>query len=343
MSAARGFGSDNQSGARPEVLAAIAAANEGHVTAYGDDGHTAAAVEVLRSHLGPDCEVRFCFGGTGANVVGIATVARPFEAVVCPRTAHVYTDECGAVERFAGVKLLPVETEHGKLTPEGAEGWLHGFGSEHHSQPRVLSISNVSELGTVYTPGEVRELADLAHGRGMLLHVDGARLANAAAALDVPLSALTSDAGVDVLSFGGTKNGMLYGEAVVLFGDARTADVAYVRKQAGQLPSKTRFVAAQFRAMYQADLWRESAAHANRMAALLADGAREAGVRITHPVDANEVFAIVPPEHVSWLQERVPFYVWDEVTSEVRWVTSWDTAEEDVAAFTELLRQRLAG
>ncbi len=333
----RGFGSDNHSGVHPEVLAAIAQANSGHAHAYGDDPWTREARDVLRRHLGDECDIAFVWNGTGANCVSFGVSCRPWESVVCATTAHINCDECAAPERVAGVKLVPVDTPDGKLTPELVGPHLTGFGFEHAAQPRVVSVSNVSELGTVYTPDELQALSDIAHAHGMLLHVDGARIANAVAALGSTLRELTTDAGVDILSLGGTKNGMLAGEAVVLLGEARSPDLAFVRKQLTQLPSKMRFVAAQFSAMYGGDLWLESARHANEMAARLARGARARGIEITQSVDANEIFAILPAERIAPLRERFHFYVWDEPRSVVRWVTSWDTSPEDVDALVDAL------
>ena len=343
--AQRGLASDNQSGAHPEVLAAIGAANDGHVSAYGDDAHTARAVEVLRRHLGPQAEVFFVFGGTGANVAGLSAVLASWQAVICAQTAHIACDEAGAPERFTGAKLLTVPTPDGKLTPGLVGQAITGVGEEHHSQPRVVSITQVSEMGTVYTASEIRALAEHAHAHGLLLHMDGARIANAAVALGQPLAAFTTEAGVDVLSFGGTKNGMLYGEAVCFLGSKaaeRAQDFRWVRKQAAQLPSKCRFVAAQFAAMYEGDLWSRCAGHANDMARRLARSAAELkDVRITQSVDANEVFAILPSDAIPALQEVCPFYVWDEQAAEVRWVTSWDNTAEDVDGFVAALCRQL--
>ena len=336
MTAWRGFGSDNHAGVHPEVFAAIAAANEGHAHPYGADPWTEAAIAAIRAHVGEDTQVAFVWNGTGANVVGLAASCRTWEAVICAETAHINCDECAAPEHIAGVKLLPVVTPDGKLTPELVEPYLTGFGFEHSAQPRVISVSQASELGTIYTPEELRALADLAHCHGMVLHVDGARIANAAVGLDCSLAAITADAGVDVLTLGGTKNGMLAGEAVVLFGDVQTDDIPYIRKQSAQLASKMRFVSAQFSAMYGTDLWQRCASHANAMASRLADGARERGVRIAHPVVANEVFAMLPDERVAELASRFHFYVWqakaEQGFSLVRWVTSWDTQPEEVEA-----------
>ncbi len=337
----RGFGSDNHAGAHPAVLDALVAANRGHAHAYGDDEWTARAGAVLRRHFGADCDVAFTFNGTGANCVALGAVCRPWDAVICPVTAHINCDEAGAPERLAGVKLVPVITPDGKLTPELVRPHLSAIGFEHAAQPRVISVSNVSELGTVYTPAELRALADLAHDHGMLLHVDGARLANAAAALGCDLAAITVDAGVDVLSLGATKNGLAFGEAVVAFGDARTTDLVFIRKQLAQLASKMRFVAAQFEALFGGELWIESARHANAMASRLAAGARAAGVALSQEPHANEVFALLPAERVASLQERFGFYTWAEDAvpgmHEVRWVTAWDTTEADVDALIDAL------
>lgn len=337
----RGFGSDNHASVHPEVLSAIAEANHGHAHAYGDDPWTEAAIEAVRAQVGLDAQVAFVFNGTGANVVGLAAVCQPWHSVICAQSAHINSDECGAPEHIANVKLVTVATPDGKLTPELVAPALTGFGFEHHAQPRVISVSNVTELGTVYSPRELRELADLAHAHGALLHVDGARLANAAVGTGSTLAALTSEAGVDVLSLGGTKNGMLMGEAVVLFGDTRTADLPYVRKQSGQLSSKMRFVSAQFTAMYGTDLWMRCAAQANAMAARLAEGAKKRGIEIALPVVANEVFALLSDDAIPSLQERFHFYTWEkglaDGTSLVRWVTSWDTTTDDVDALVDAL------
>ena len=344
---ARGFASDNHSGAHPEVLAAMAAVNDGHVPAYGDDAFTAKGIAALRQHLGTDCEIFFVFNGTGANVTGLGSVLSPWQSVICPATAHIACDEAGAPERFTGAKLMPVRTPDGKLTPALVEPYLTGFGVEHHSQPAVISITQVTEMGTVYEPDEIRSLAELAHGHGMLVHMDGARIANASVALDAPLATFTTDVGVDILSFGGTKNGMVFGEAVCFLGaeaENRARDFRFVRKQAAQLASKARFIGAQFAAMYEDDLWLRCAANANDMAARLRDAVRDIpGITVTQEGRANEIFALMPPDAIAPVQERFPFYVWDEAAAEVRWVTSWDTTPEDVDAFASLLRRTVAG
>jgi threonine aldolase len=334
----RALASDNWAGAHPEVIAAMAEASAGHATAYGYDPWTERAVARFREHFG-DVEVFWAFNGTGANVTALQSCVQRWGAVVCPATAHIATDECGAPERFlGGAKLLTVDTPDGKLTPALVEPLLHGFGEEHHSQPQALSITQCTELGTVYTAEEVRALADLAHARGMRLHMDGARIANAAASLGLPLRAFTGDAGVDVLSFGGTKNGAVLAEAVVFFDAGLARDFRYVRKQSAQLASKSRFIAAQFLALFEGDLWLRSASHANEVTARLAEGLRAMSVTITQEPQANEIFAILPSAVIEPLQDLCAFYVWNESTGEVRLVTSWDTTAEDIEGFLAGLR-----
>jgi threonine aldolase len=340
MTAPRHFASDNCAGAHPEVIRAIAEANVGHAPSYGADRWTARAVELFRAELGPEAEVYPVFGGTGANVVALSALLRPWEAVICPEGAHICVDECGAPERFIGVKLIGVPTADGKLRPADVEQAIRGIGDEHRVQPRVVSVSQATELGTVYTPGELRALADAAHAHGLLIHVDGARLANAAASLGVPLRALTTDAGIDALSFGGTKNGLLGAEAVVFLGQRAVPEPRYLRKQAMQLASKMRFLSAQFIALLEDGLWQRSAVRANAMACRLRDGLKNhPRIRITQPVESNAVFAIVPPEYIPPLQDRFGFLVWNERTSEVRWMCSWDTTEGDVDGLLGAIRE----
>ena len=343
MKIKRGFASDNNAGLHPRVWDALRSADRGHAVAYGDDVYTETAVRLFRERFGERAEVFFVFGGTGANVAALAAVTRPYHAVVCAETAHINVDECGAPERFTGCKLLDLRTPDGKLRPEQVEPLLARLGDQHHAQPRVVSVSQPTELGTVYTIGELSRLAEFAHARGMLLHVDGARLSNAAAHLGVTLRELMAGAGVDVLSFGGTKNGMMYGEAVVFFDPALAEGFKFVRKQCAQLPSKMRFVAAQFTALLTEDLWLQTAAHANRMAQALASELREVPrVRITQPVESNAVFAVLPRESVARVQERFFFYVWNEQTSEVRLMCSFDTTEEDVAELLEVIKEEVS-
>ncbi len=330
----KGFASDNYAGAHPEVLEAIGAANAGHAVAYGADPWTARAQALLAEHFGEHAQSFLVWNGTGANVCVLRAMCRPWHAVVCAASAHVNVDEGGAPEFLVGAKLLDLPTPDGKLTPELVQSAVVRVGDEHAVQARVISITQSTELGTLYSVDEVRALAELAHANAMYLHVDGARLANAAAALDAPLRAFTTDAGVDAVSFGGTKNGMVSGDAVVLLAPELADGFAWIRKQSMQLASKGRFLAAQFVALLEGDLWLRSAAHANAMAARLARAVTELpGVRITQPTQANAVFAILEPAVTSRLQERWPFYVWDEASGEVRWMCSWDTTPEEVDAF----------
>jgi threonine aldolase len=332
---ARGFASDNAATIHPAVLEAIAAVNAGHAFGYGHDEYTRFVERRIAAAFGGAVAgVFLVFNGTAANVLSLRAACRPWQAAICADTAHLNVDEGGAPEAIAGLKLLTAPTEHGKLSPEAVEPLITRIGDEHAVQPRVLSISQTSELGTVYSIEEVRALADLAHRRGLVLHMDGARLSNAAAALDADLAAVTAEAGVDVLSFGGTKNGLLGAEAVVVFDPALTDGFPYLRKQSMQLASKMRFLAAQFQALLKDDLWRQCAGHANAMAAKLAAAVRTLpGVEITRPVEANAVFATLPPAAAAALRHRFAFYIWDEATGEVRWMCSWDTTAEDVDQF----------
>lgn len=336
----RGFGSDNHSGISPEILQAIADANVDHALAYGDDEWCARAEALFREHFGEQARVYFVFNGTGANVLNIDAMCRSHEAVVCAETAHINVDECGAPQRVVGCRLLTVDTPDGKLTPELVKTRLHGFGFEHHSQPRAISISQPTELGTLYTLQEIKALADLAHEYNMHLHIDGARLANAAVALGCTFRQMTTDLGVDCLSFGGTKNGMLMGESVVLLNPALDVDMKYRRKQMTQLSSKMRFTAAQFEAYLSTGIWRRNAENSNRMAQLLFGELQGiAGVRVMYPVQVNSVFAQLPSEVWHRLQEEYFFYDWDEANDVVRWMCSFDTAEADIRAFVAALRQ----
>lgn len=344
---ARGFASDNASGAHPDVLAAVAGANDGHALAYGNDGWTAACEVLFRAHFGESARVLFVFNGTGANILALRAALRAFEAAICPETAHLNVDECGAPEAIAGVKLLTVPCPDGKLSPEAVAERVTRMGDEHAVQPRLVSISNTTELGTVYRPDEVRALAELAHDRGLLLHVDGARIANAAASTGASLAELTSEAGVDLLSFGGTKNGLLYGDALVVLRPDLAEGLQYHRKQSTQLASKMRFVSAQLSALLGGDLWLRNARHANQMASRLADAvAGLAGVEIVQPVEANAVFARLPRPAIDALLAALPteqaFYVWDEARDEVRWMCSWDTAAEDVDRFAAAVSDAVA-
>ncbi len=335
----RSFASDNYSGVHPEVLEAVAAANGGHQVSYGEDVYTERLQEVLAGHFGRPVEAFPVFNGTGANVVALQSMLPRWGAVVCSSNAHIHCDENGAPERMGGIKLLTVDVPDGKLTPALIDQQAWGWGDEHRAQPLVVSITQTTELGTAYTPDEIRAICDHAHERGMRVHLDGARIANAAASLGVPISAFTTDVGVDVVSFGGTKNGMLMGEAVVVLDPAASDGLVYLRKMSMQLASKMRFISAQLIALYEGDLWLRSASHANAMAKRLADGVRGLpGVEITQPVEANGVFVVVPDDVSEQLRKRFRFYDWDAARGERRWMCSFDTTEADVDAFVSELR-----
>lgn len=340
----RGFGSDNHSGISPEILQAIAAANVDHALAYGDDEWCARTEALFRDHFGPQAKVYFVFNGTGANVLNIDAMCRSHQAVVCAETAHINVDECGAPQRVIGCRLLTVDTPDGKLTPQLVKTRLHGFGFEHHSQPRAISITQSTELGTLYTLDEIRALADLAHSYNMFLHMDGARLANAAVALGCSFKEMTTDLGVDCLSFGGTKNGMLMGESVVILNPVLDVDMKYRRKQMTQLCSKMRFVAAQFEAYLTTGLWRRNAEHSNRMAQLLnaeLSTLNSPKLKVMYPVQVNSVFVQLPADVWHALQQEYFFYDWDEAANVVRWMCSFDTTEDDIHAFVEALKKLL--
>ena len=335
---ARSFASDNNAGVHPEILEAIGRANRGHVVAYGDDAYTLSAVKKFEEHFGPDIAVFFTFNGTGANVLSLQALTRPFHSILCSSFAHINSDECGAPEKHTGCKLIALPHQDGKITVESVRHAYHGIGDEHHSQPRVISITQSTEMGTVYQPAEVETLARFAHERNMFLHMDGARIANAAATQGSTLRQATRNLGVDVLSFGGTKNGLMGVEAVVFFRPDSVEDFLFVRKQAMQLASKMRFMSAQMEALLTNDLWRRNAEHANRMARLLEE---EVGkiprIRVVYPVEANGVFAQIPNEAIARIRERYFFYVWSEEESVVRWMCSFDTTEEDVREFAQFV------
>jgi threonine aldolase len=339
----RGFASDNYAGVHPEVLNALAAANGGHQVAYGEDAYTGRLLQRVRTEFGEQAEVYPVFNGTGANVVSLTAVLPRWGAVVASSTAHINTDEGGAPERVSGLKILAVPTPDGKLTPElvATEAW--GWGDEHRAQPLAVSITQTTELGTLYTSDEVRALTDYAHRHGMAVHMDGARIWNAAAALGVPFREFTSDAGVDVLSFGGTKNGVLGAEAIVVIDPARVAGMPYLRKLSMQLASKMRFTSAQLLALFDDDLGLRSAAHANAMAARLRSslGDDVRGLTFSQRTEANAVFAVLPNAAADRIRERVRFYDWDRAAGEVRWMCSWDTTEADVDGFVTAIREEL--
>ena len=338
--AVRGFASDNYSGVHPEVLAAIAEANGGHQVAYGEDAYTDRLQQVFAAHFGEPVEAFPVFNGTGANVTAIQSLLPRWGAVVAAKTAHINTDEGGAPERVAGIKILQVETPDGKLTPELIDREAWGWGDEHRAQPLAVSITQSTELGTLYTPDELRAIADHAHALGMRVHLDGARLANAAAALGVPLHAFTRDVGVDILSVGGTKNGALGAEAIVVLNPEASRGLKFLRKLNMQLASKMRFVSAQLIALYEGDLWLRNAGHANAMAARLRTGIEAGladgtvrGVGFSQRTEVNGVFATLPDGVADRLRESFRFYDWDAARNEVRWMCSFDTSEDDIDAF----------
>ncbi len=336
----RSFASDNNAGVHPEVLEAIAGANQGHVVAYGDDPYTRSALAKFEAHFGAGIDVFFTFNGTGANVLGLQALNRPYHAVLCSDYAHIYSDECGAPEKHTGCKLIPLPHQDGKITLDSVRHAYHGIGDQHHVQARVISITQSTEMGTVYQPEEIQALARFAHEHEMFLHMDGARIANAAASLGQTLRQATRDLGVDVLSFGGTKNGIMGGEAVVFFNRAFSSDFLYLRKQGMQLASKMRFIAAQFEALLTNDLWRRSAEHANRMARLLEAELRKIPqVRVVWKVEANGVFAQIPRHAVQKIKDRYFFYMWIEEECIVRWMCSFDTTEEDVKDFAKVVAE----
>lgn len=337
MTAHKSFGSDNHAGTHESILRMLATVSQGDAPPYGADMWTQRATTQLEEAFGARGGAYFVFTGTAANILGLSLLLRPYEGIICPDSAHLHTDECGAVERQLGNKLLTVPTPDGKLTPALAATRLSGRGDEHHVQPAVVAIAQTTELGTCYSLAELRELSEFCREHGLLLYLDGARLANAAAQLDCTLAELAGHA--DVLSFGGTKNGALGAEAVIVMNDDLAAPLPYLRKQQMQLGSKMRYQAAQFLALMEDDLWLSSARHANAMARRLADGvARLPGVTVTQPVESNAVFAALSPAVISKLQQEWLFYVWDQTESVVRWMTAFDTTEEDVDLFLDHIR-----
>lgn len=338
----RGFASDNNAGVHPDILKEIMAANTGHVKGYGADVYTEKAIALFREQLGKDAEIFFVFTGTAANVLGLTGVMRSWNSIVTASTAHLETDECGAPEKFIGCKILTVDSPDGKITIDQVEKHMHGFDFEHHSQPGIISITQTTEMGTLYTVQEIKEIADYAHSKGLLLHMDGARLANAAVALGLPFKSFTTDAGVDVLSFGGTKNGMMFGEAICFLKPGLSADFKYIRKQGMQLASKMRFISAQYIGYFRNDLWKRCATHSNAMAGILSENLQKiAGIKITQKVQSNGVFVIMPASVAERMTKHYFFYPWNEKISEYRLMTSWDTTEEDISEFIKLLKKEL--
>ncbi len=338
----RGFASDNNAGVHPEIFQAMEQVNTGHTLAYGDDHYTKLAVDQFRREFGDEIEMFFVFIGTAANVLGLEAVTRPYNGIICPETAHINQDECGAPERYTGCKLLSVPVGDGKLTVDCMNHFLHALGNEHHSQPKVISITQATEMGTVYSHKEIQAICHFAHKHDILVHMDGARIANAAVSLGLSFKEFTAEAGVDVLSFGGTKNGLMYGEAIVFFNRKLAENFKFIRKQGMHLASKMRYISAQFQYYLETGLWQKNAQHANNMAKLFAKKvANIPEISITQKVQANAIFATLPRDIIPELQEHTFFYVWNEETAEVRWMTSFDTTEEDVMDFVKILRKKL--
>ena len=337
----KSFASDNYSGIHPEIFQAIQRANTNHQISYGDDEFTEETNQLFESLFGK-VTVLYTFNGTGANVTCLKCCTLPFQSVVCSEYAHILADECGAPTQSIGCSLLPLKTADGKLTPELIKPLLGRIGNVHNTQPKVISISQSTELGTVYSIAELTALCDFAHANGMYVHLDGARISNAVAALGLSLKEATVDCGIDIMSFGGTKNGLMIGEAVLIFNDELKANAPYFHKQTAQLFSKNRFIAAQFGALLSNNLWYRMASHANNMAKLLESQIKGLpGVKITQSVDANALFVIIPERIIQPLRAQYPFYEWDAATHEQRWMCSFDTTEEEVAGFVKALKELL--
>ncbi len=339
----RGFASDNNAGVHPEIFQELMAVNKGHALGYGADVYTGAAQALFKECFGDQTETYFVFTGTAANVLGLSAVTRSWNSVITASTAHLEQDECGAAEKFAGCKVLTCDTDDGKISPEQIETHLHGFDFEHHSQPKVVSITQASEMGTVYTASEIKIISEFVHSKGLLLHMDGARIANAAVSLGLPFKDFTTDSGVDILSFGGTKNGMMFGEAICFLKPVFTGDFKYLRKQGMQLASKMRFISAQYTAYFRNDLWKRCAEHSNRMASVFAGQLSQfSEIRITQKVESNGIFVIMPEAVARKMKDHYFFYPWNERISEYRLMTSWDTSGADIEGFISLLRKELA-
>jgi Threonine aldolase len=332
----KSFASDNNSGVHPQVLEAIQAANSGHAVAYGDDKWTMEAENVLRTVFGEDIMPYFVFNGTGANVVSLQVSTRSFHSIICASSSHILVDECGSPTKMTSCQLREIQTPDGKLTPELIKPLLHGFDDQHHSQPKVIYISQVTELGTVYTSEELKALCELAHKHDMYVHMDGSRLANACAYLNTGMRELSRDCGIDILSLGGTKNGMLIGEAVIAFRPELQQYLKFYRKQSTQLYSKMRFLSTQFTAYFRNNIWLENAKHANVMATCLAEKIRSVPhLKLIQKIESNALFLTMPRSYIAELQKEYFFYVWNEERDEVRWVTSWDTTPEDIEDFVK--------
>jgi threonine aldolase len=343
MSVFAGFGSDNHSGVHPDILNALRNVNDGYVVAYGLDDYTKQAIERLKEIFGKESAIFFVYNGTAANILGLRTVTDSYHSIFCAESAHLTVHECCGPENYIGCKLVTVPTSDGKLTVDVIEPYVIGVGDPHMAQPHMISITQATERGTVYRPKEIQKLADFAHTHQMLLHMDGARLCNAAAFLKVGLQEISGQPGVDILSFGGTKNGMMYGEAVVFFDTQLTKNFEFIRKQGMQLTSKMRYISAQFSAFLANDLWLKNALHANEMAQLLAQELRSiSGVELTQKVEANMVYAVIPNHCITKLQKQYYFHRFNERTCEVRLMCSFTTQPQDVLSFAQAIRKAVS-
>lgn len=337
------FGSDNYSGVDPSVMEALVRANFGHATSYGADEYTAKAIEKFKQYFGDDAEVYFVYNGTGANVLGLSTLTKSYQGIICSELAHIQVDESTASEKFIGCRQFTVPTKDGKIYPVDIEARIQRLDDQHHPQAKVISISQPTEYGTLYSIDEIKSISAVAKKYDLYLHMDGARISNAAVGLNRTFREFTRDAGVDVLSFGGTKNGMMFGEAIIFFDPGLATGFKYIRKQGMQLHSKMRFIGAQFEALLSNDCWKRNATHSNNMAKFLAEELRKLPeVKITQNVDANGVFAVMPPSIIPQLQQEQFFYVWTEKISEVRLMCSFDTKKEDIEKFVKKLKQLLS-
>lgn len=336
------FGSDNHSGVHPKILEAITQANVGYTHSYGDDFYTNKAIDKFKEFFGNDIDVYFVLTGTGANVLSLQNFLKPYEAVICAKTAHINVDECGAPEHFTGNKLITVDTENGKLSPELIEKSIFGVGDEHHVQPRIISISQVTELGSIYTAKEIKAIVEFAHARGMYVHLDGARLANAVVALDCTFADLTTHTGIDILSFGATKNGAMLAESIVCFRPELSRGMKYLRKMGMQLYSKMRYSSVQWLAYLSDNLWYDNAKNANDIARYMYDKlAENPQVKLTQKIEANALFALLDKDVIEPLRDEYHFYTWDEFTGEIRLMCAFDTTKEDIDLFIKFLNKLL--
>jgi threonine aldolase len=335
----RSFGSDNNSGIHPQILDAISLVNQDHAIGYGDDECTEQAEKILREIFGNDIQPYFVFNGTGCNVIALQALTKSYHSIICAATAHINGDECGAPSKFTACVMKPITTIDGKLTPDLIHNELHGFGEQHHSQTKVVYISQTTEMGTIYTQEEIKAICDYAHSYNIYVHLDGSRLANACARLGLGLRELSRDCGVDILSLGGTKNGMMMGETVISFRPELNQDLLFIRKQSAQLYSKMRYISAQYIAYFQNGLWLENARHANEMAAYLANQLSVfPQIRFTQKVESNALFLTMPKDVIQKMLEKYFFYFWNEDNNEIRLVCSWDTTKEDIDAFISHLK-----